>query len=154
MKRLLILSLFVPGLFIEAQVGQTFHPAITVSFQNPMTPLISLEHFARTNPDAIPFWGTEGNNYTVRYIDPQTALGHKLVYNRQGVILRSEDEIALESCPASLVAYYKKNHADEPVRIWSYEECSGLKKYFIRVQSKVLWFDREGHFMKRRIFWN
>jgi hypothetical protein len=154
MKRFLILSLLLTCLFNKAQMGQTFQPAITVMFQNPMTPLIILEHFARTNPDAIPFWGTEGNNYTVRYIDPRTALGHKLVYDRQGVILRSENEIALNECPASLVAYYHKNHANEPVRIWSYEENTGLKKYFIRVQSRTLWFDKEGRYMKRKILWN
>ena len=141
--------------FAATNIGaQTFQPAKTVSFQNPMTPLIILEYFARTNPDAIPFWGTDGNNYTVRYIDPYTALGHKIVYNRQGVILHSENELALTQCPVGLLEYYRKNHADEPVRIWAYEENTEVKKYFIRVQSKTLWFDKEGKFMRRKLLWN
>ncbi len=153
MKRIaLIISLLAAG--TGTYSAQSFQPASCISFQNPMTPLIILEYFARTAPDAIPFWGTEGENYTVRYIDPNTALGHKIVYNRQGVIKYSENELPITDCPASMLDYYRKNHANEPVRIWAYEENTEVKKYFIRVQSKTLWFDKEGKFMGRKSIWN
>src|SRR5690349_15268017 len=154
MKRAALFFYILTASFCNAVMGQNFQPVNLVSFQNPMTPLIILEHFSRTNPDAIPFWGTEGENYTVRYIDPNTAMGHKIVFSRLGVVLHVENELPLAECPANLVEYYQKNHANEKVRFWTYEENSGIKKYFIRVQSKTLWFDKEGRYMRRKLLWN
>jgi hypothetical protein len=147
---ILLLTCFFSG----AQVRHVHQPVTLITFQNPMTPLIILEHFARNNPDAVPYWGMEKRNYTVRYNDPVTSLGHKLVYNRQGIILHSEKEMPLTECPASLVEYYIRNFPDVHLRIWSYENNKGDKKYYFRLHSRIIWFDKEGNYMKREILWN
>jgi hypothetical protein len=95
-----------------------YQPLTVMPVQNPMTPLPILDLFARKHPGATPYWGIEGRNYVVRYIDPATHLGHVIIYDKQGRILRREDEINLEDCPAGLQAYYMKNFSEEELRVW------------------------------------
>lgn len=153
MKKLLPAILLFSVLSLNAQIAQVQEPVKIIAFQNPMTPLIILDHFARHNPDAVPFWGMEGRNYTVRYIDPNTNLGHKLVYDKHGTILRRENELAVSDCPESLQQYYQKNYPDEQINIWSYEETDEKKFYFKR-NSQIVWFDKEGNYLKKRFIWN
>jgi hypothetical protein len=154
MKRILPLLICFSFSSMQGQIAVIHHPVTIVSFQNPMTPLIILEHFSRNYSDAIPFWGMEGKHYTVRYIDPETALGHKLVYDKHGTIVRSENEMALSECPQNLLEYYVRNYPDEQLRVWSYEENSGDRRYFIRHNTRIVWFDKEGRYMRRRLIWN
>ncbi len=137
---------------INASAQQVFYfqPVTVVPVANPMTPLPILDHFARSYPGVTPYWGIEGKNYVVRYIDPSTSLGHLMIYDRHGVILRREDEVHMEDCPAGLQAYYFKNFPDESLRVWSYERGDEIK-YYIRHRSRTVWFDKEGNYIGRKL---
>jgi hypothetical protein len=137
---------------LHAQEVFRYQPLTVVTVNNPMTPLPILFHFARNYPDARPFWGIEGKNYVVRYIDPATALGHKITYDRHGMILRKEDEVNLVDCPAGLQAYYLENFPNETLRVWCYAE-GDKKKYYMKSSTRVLWFDKDGNYMRRKILW-
>ena len=134
-----------------AQPTYYYQPVTTVPVNNPMTPLPVLDYFARRHPGATPYWGTEGRNYVVRYIDPSTRLGHVIHYNRHGGIVRREDEINLKDSPLELQAFYTRNYPNESLRIWSYNEGTVLR-YFIRHDSRVIWFDKDGNYIGRKVF--
>jgi hypothetical protein len=128
--------------------------AITpVMIQNPMTPLVILEHFARNYPDATPFWSMEGKDYTVMFIDPQTALRHIILYDKHGTILRSENELDTSSCPEIIKDYYTTNYPNQTFDIWLYEDITGNRKYYLKHRSREIWFDKDGNFQfKKRVF--
>jgi hypothetical protein len=152
MKRAMIMLLIGFAAGLNAQQVYRYQPLTVVTVHNPMTPLPILDHFARNYPGVIPYWGLEGKHYVARYIDPATTLRHKITYDRHGMIMRQENELNIEDCPAGLQAYYFKNYPNEALRVWSYEEDGDLKYYFKR-RSRTVWFDRDGNFLRRRLAW-
>lgn len=150
--RTLIISALI-GLAALSAAQQTYHftPLTVVPVGNPMTPPTLLDYFARKHPGVTPYWGTEKRHYVVRYIDPETELGHVIHYDRHGVVLRREDEISPEDSPRSLRAFFEKNYPGESLRIWAYNEGT-VMKYFIRHHSRVLWFDQDGNYIGRKIW--
>ena len=152
MKTVVLSLLIVFSSPLASQEVFRYQPLTVVSVNNPMMPLPILFHFARNYPEARPLWGIDGKNYVVRYIDPSTALGHKIIYNRHGVILRKEDEVNLEDCPAGLQAYYLENFPNESLRVWCYAE-GDEKKYYMKRSTRTFWFDKDGKYLRRRILW-
>jgi hypothetical protein len=120
--------------------------------QNPMTPLVILDHFARQWPDATPFWTVEGNKYIVMFIDPAQMLRHIIQYNRHGEVVKSENELDSTSCPPRIKKYYTRNFPGQTFDIWSYEDKNG-KRYYLKRRSREIWFDENGNFkFKKRVF--
>jgi hypothetical protein len=154
MKTLIPVLLLMAAFGGRAQVSIAHVPVRIVTIQNPMTPLIILEHFARNFPDAIPYWSTEGKNYKVRYVDTETMHAHKIIYDRHGMVLRSENEVDLEQCPARLRRYYFSKYPNENIKVWLYEENSGDRRYYFKRRSKIVWFDEEGNILKKRLLFN
>lgn len=150
MRGIALYILFTCFVSSSAQTVVSHQPVTVFPVQNPMTPLPILDLFARKHPGATPLWGIKGRHYVVRYVDPATQLGHMITYDRQGRIIRREDEINLEDCPAGLQAYYLKNFSEEGPRVWCYEEGQNVK-YYIRRQSRVVWFDKEGNYIGRKV---
>jgi hypothetical protein len=136
----------------RTQKAVRYEPVHPVFFQNPMLPLVILEHFARKFPDATPYWGIEGKNYSLRYTDPETSLGHVIIYDRHGNILRNEDEVRVSDCPVSLQQYYLRNYVNEDVSIWTYEEGGSDRRYYLARGSKRVWFDKDGRYLRKSIF--
>jgi hypothetical protein len=153
MRTIVLSLLIVVGTVLRSQEVFSYQPLTIVPVANPMTPLPILYHFARNYPDSRPFWGIEGKHYVVRYVDPGTALGHKITYDKHGNILRQEDEVNLKDCPAGLQAYYKENFPDETLPVWCYAE-GNKKKYYLQMSGKVIWFDKDGNYIRRRLPWN
>ncbi len=150
MKQTLIYIFFIINLGLKSQVSLPgVHPDI-VLVQNPMTPYVMLDFFARHHPDAIPYWSCEGKNYTVRFVDPATDLAHMLTFDRHGVIIKSHSELRLDECPESLREYCTKNYPRSAVRIWLYEELQGDRKYYVNTQSSTQWFDQDGQVIRKR----
>ncbi len=150
MRTILLSALIGLAALSAAQQTYYYQPVTIVPVYNPMTPLPVLDYFARRHPGATPYWGIEGRHYVVRYIDPATRLGHVIHYDRHGMIVRREDEINLEDSPKELQAFYIRNYPNESLRIWSYNEGT-VTRYYIRHPSKVLWFDKDGNYIGRRI---
>ena len=152
MKKLIFALLIGFASSVSSQQVYRYQPLTVVTVHNPMTPLPILDHFARHYPGVSPYWGFEGKNYVARYIDPRTGLRHSIVYDRHGMILRAENELRFEDCPAGLQAYYIKNFPNESLRVWSYQEGSEVK-YFFRHRSRTLWFDKDGNHIRRKLLW-
>lgn len=144
---LLILWTGIAGVLCSQQVYR-YQPITVVTVHNPMTPLPILNHFARNYPGVSPYWGFEGRDYVARFIDPRSGLRRALVYNRHGVILRTENELKLDDCPAGLRAYYVRNFLHRDCRVWLCDDGSETK-YFLNAGSRTIWFDKDGKHIRR-----
>jgi hypothetical protein len=120
--------------------------------RNPMMPLIIMEHFHRSSPDATRYFSIEGRFYTVRYIDPGTQLGHIITYDKNGMVIKIENEVEMDEWPASLREYYLKVYPSPSTAVWWREDNQGNTGYYFVYKSKMILFDPEGRYVGRRNF--
>jgi hypothetical protein len=86
------------------------------------------------------------------FIDPSTMLRHIILYNKHGMVLRSENELDSSACPLRIKKYYTHNFPGQSFDIWSYEDKNG-KKYYLKRRSREIWFDENGNYkFKKRVF--
>jgi hypothetical protein len=147
-KMLLLLLAMIMQLNTSAQKAVKFTPAQPVHFQNPMMPLVILEHFARKFPEATPYWGIEGPNYSLKFNDPGSGLARAIIYDREGRIIRYEAEVSLSECPPPLQQFCHRNYANESLRIWCYGQDDS-KRYYFRKGSRMLLFDHTGQLLQK-----
>lgn len=89
-------------------------------------------------------WKVKGNNFWVTYTDPKTNLGHVIIYNKEGKIVRRENEVDKLTYPSEISDYYTKQYPKEKFQVWQTERTAGQTYYFITRKGKVLWFDQTG----------
>jgi hypothetical protein len=149
MKTVLAFFAMLPCFILQSQRALKFEPVEAICFQNPMMPLPILDHFARKFPEATPYWGIEGEYYSLKYVDPATSLARAIIYDRHGKIIRYENEVAFNDCPAPLQEFYLKKYPSRQQRIWCCEQGND-RKYFFRTGSKTLWFDKDGTYLRKK----
>jgi hypothetical protein len=89
-------------------------------------------------------WKVEGDNYWVSYTDPKSNLGHIIVYDKDGKVVRKENEVDNLTYPSAISDYYSKQYPKESYKVWQTERSPGHTYYFISRKGKVLWFDQTG----------
>lgn len=89
-------------------------------------------------------WKVEKNNFKVMYTDPETKLGHVIVYDKDGKVMRKENEVDKLTYPSSINDYYSKKYPKESFEVWQTEIVPGETRYFIKRKNKTLWFDQSG----------
>jgi hypothetical protein len=94
-------------------------------------------------------WKVEGNNFRVNFTDPETKLEHVIVYDKEGNVIRREDETDKLTYPSRIAEYYSGKYPKESFRVWQTEREPGMINYFIIRKGKIIWFDQTGAFIPR-----
>ncbi|MGZ3900579.1 MAG: hypothetical protein ACXVNM_12275 [Bacteroidia bacterium] len=89
-------------------------------------------------------WKVEGSDYWVTYHDPKTNMANVIVYDKEGKIVRKENEVDKDTYPSDIKDYYNKNYPKEKFTVWQTEREQGKTYYFIPRKGKFIWFDQSG----------
>ncbi len=102
--------------------------------------------FTDQNPGITATWRADGQNFRASYIDPSSKLGRIIIYDKEGNVLRREDEVDNVTFPAPINDYYNKHHPGEIYQVWkSDEKANGHSMYYSSRNDETIWFDSEGH---------
>ncbi|MEP7128115.1 MAG: PepSY-like domain-containing protein [Chitinophagales bacterium] len=94
-------------------------------------------------------WKVDADRYKVTFTD-QHNLHHMLIYDKDGKVYGRESELAEASVPASINEYFIKNFPNEKgARVWLTENEAGIKSYYTPIDDAVLFFDKDGKFVRR-----
>ncbi|MGZ3883474.1 MAG: hypothetical protein ACXVP0_05105 [Bacteroidia bacterium] len=98
------------------------------------------------NSDAT--WTQEGKNYRAVYTDPQTKLPRAIIYDREGNVVRTENQMDDIYSPAGVNEYYSKYHPNQKFKVWKSEEQNGRKAYYTQHNGETTWFDENGNYIQ------
>lgn len=115
--------------------------------QNVTPPEVVREKFRNMYPDVTPVWKMDGQNYAAEFLNPETLKGMRLVFNKDGHVLRKESELD-SSYPQSINDYYIKKYPGEKYKIWSTVDETGQNTYFIQRGTETIRFDNRGQYVK------
>lgn len=89
MKKILILFAFIcMANFVNAQVKKPVTTKDTA-----IVPVLVQEKFTKAYPAITPAWSVDGKNYKAFYTDPKTNMSQLIVYDKDGNVLRRENEL-------------------------------------------------------------
>jgi len=145
MKKLILFAV----LFLNVAVSSVAQEGKTPSGDNApaatgQIPSLVTERFSREFPGISGSWSTDGENYKVEFIDPQSHLGHIIVYDRNGNVIRRESELDGPKNPGAINEYNKKNFPGEDLKTWAVEQKNGDKSYYTKRNEDIIWFNKEG----------
>lgn len=143
MKRFGILFAFLVSLqFCLAQTGgKEENPHLEPS----QVPAVVIQKFDTDHPGITPVWKADGENYKASFNDPVSKLGRMIVYDKQGKVLRTENEVDNATYPKPIGEYYEKNYPGEKYQVWSSEDLeSGQMLYYSGRNMETIWFDKDG----------
>jgi hypothetical protein len=144
MKKILFCTLlFLNVTLFFAQEGKTPAGDKTPAASGQIPSLV-MERFNREYPGISGNWSTDGENFKVEFVAPQSHLGHIIVYDRNGDVIRRESELDGPKNPGAINDYYKKNYPGEDLKTWSVEEKNGEISYYTRRKEQILRFNKEG----------
>ena len=144
MKKILLFAILLLNInFSIAQEGKTPGGDNTPSPSGQIPSLI-VEKFNREYPGVSGSWTTDGENFKVEFTDPQSHLGHIIVYDRNGDVIRRESELDGPKNPNAINEYYKKNFPGEDIKTWSVEEKNGDRSYYAKRKEELLRFNKDG----------
>jgi hypothetical protein len=98
-------------------------------------------------PDALPAWESDGTTYRAQYKDKITKRDRALVYDGNGNIIRTDNEMDRNAFPAGVSDYYKFNYPNEEPQVFVTEDNMGNRQYFIKRNSGMIWFDKNGKYI-------
>lgn len=105
-----------------------------------------VQNFTRDNPGISATWRNDGDNYRANYLDPNTKLGRIIIYNKNGQVLRRENEVDQLKYPDPIKKYYDKNYPGEVYQVWDNEETPGSTTlYYTNRNTETIWFDKHGN---------
>jgi hypothetical protein len=149
--RLAVLSQDISSEMIQ-YAGAKIRSAAIVAFQNPMMPLIVLDHFAHSFPEQQAYWGVAKEGYTARFKSPSSGLTNVVIYDTHGKILRYEQEVDNNCCPAPIVEFLTKRFNSTDIPVWSCQEDSEVS-YYVKKGMRIYWFDKQGFYKGARGNW-
>jgi hypothetical protein len=89
-------------------------------------------------------WEMKKDLYWITYADPGTQLKHVIVYDKNGKIMRQEDEVKRGNYPDAINKYMSSEHKTTNFKVWSTENPKGKKIYFVPLGNDYIWFSTEG----------
>jgi hypothetical protein len=144
MKTIILNLIFLLGVGLAtAQEGVT--PGTGKMPTDPgQVPSLVMERFNKEYPGVSGNWSKEEDNYRVEFTDPKSRMLHVIIYDRNGEVIRRENELDNMEYPGAINDYNQKNYPGEQLRIWSAEEKNGEKYFYTKRQSEVLKYDKDG----------
>lgn len=120
--------------------------ACTAYGQN--TPTKVKQAFSKTHSAASAVkWEKEDGNYEVSF--KENGNQFSLIYNAQGDLLETEEEIAPNTLPAAIKAYMSKQYAANPLKSAAkITKADGTVLYEAAIKNKDIIFDVKGTFIK------
>ncbi|MBC7694987.1 MAG: hypothetical protein H7141_06010 [Burkholderiales bacterium] len=106
------------------------------------------DKFNSKNPNMNPNWRMDGDNYSAEYMDKSTNMGRNIVYDRNGNIIRSDNEMSSDgmSYPSSIGDYHNKNFPNEGYKVWQTNDDKGTKWFYTKRKNGTTWFDKDGKY--------
>ncbi len=134
------------------QTGQTLPTDGTRTEKNDVAPVADTppeitKKFNTNYPNIDATWQMDNNNYAANYKDEGTKMGRTIVYDKNGNIVRSDNEISNDVYPIGISDYYKKNYPNETYKVWSSQDNNGNKTYYSKSKTDVIWFDKNGKYI-------
>ena len=110
--------------FICALTAQT--PVVNVP------PSVNVK-FGSDYPNVSPVWSMENNYYYATWTDNATRMGKTTVYDKNGNVISTENELSSGSWPVTINDYYTKNYPEENnYRVWSSTDGKGNTTYYTK----------------------
>lgn len=147
MKNLiLILSLVLGSLAVKAQ-EKTENANLNPS----QVPVAVKTIFDTEHPGISAIWKADGENLKVSYNDPESKLGRIIVYDKEGKVVRVENEVDNMKYPNAIGEFYNKNYPGEKYQVWSAEDkTDGETNYYSGRNMETIWFDKDGNKLPER----
>src|SRR5688572_6556895 len=102
MKKIILISVMLCSMScLFAQEGKT-PGADRMPAESGQIPSMVVERFNREYPGVSGNWIKDGENFRVEFVDPQSHLGHIIVYDRNGEVIRRESELDGPSNPNAI----------------------------------------------------
>ncbi len=114
--------------------GQTISP-----------PTVVINKFNTNFPNINVNWQRDGDLYAAHYHDEGTKMERCMVYDKDGNIVRSDNEVNDLSYPKPIGDYYAKTYPAENYKVVMSNDKEGKKLYYINRKSTVIWFDKDGN---------
>ena len=143
MKHVLCLVLLLSFCSVQAQIPANAAKEREVP-QKITPPQIILDKFTKEYPNITPSWRMDGQNFMAEFMDPMTMKGVAIVYDKEGNVVRRENEMENSSYPQSINDYYIKTYPGEKYKTWSSLDQKGVRSFFIKREKETVWFDKEG----------
>jgi hypothetical protein len=145
MKKFILIAFASLSLAMSGQEGQT-SPGTDRTPADPGTvPSQVVDRFNKEYPGISGNWSKDGDNFRVEFTDPASRMGHVIIYDRNGEVVRRESE--LDHIPQSINEYYNQNYPGEKLKTWAAEDVTGNRYYYSWRNSQELRFDQEGRVM-------
>lgn len=146
MERILFMAL----LFCAFSIARAQNAEDT-SLDPRQVPAVVVENFTKQFPNVTPAWHKDGAHYRVSYIDPQSKLGRVLVYDKEGSVVRTENEVDKAGLPTPIGDYYSDNYPGETYQVWSTDDKTGGRTlYFSNRNEETIYFDQNGKVMSQK----
>jgi hypothetical protein len=142
---LLLLSICILDITAQTPVTAGSPKEITTPVEPPSA---IAEKFKNEFPGITPIWHIDGKNFVAEFVDPNTFKGISVVYDKDGNIIRRESELENSSYPSSINDYYIKKYPGEKFKTWRSADEKGQVTYYIKRQSGLVWFDKEGKYIE------
>ena len=110
-----------------------------------LVPASAIQNFTTRFPNVSAAWHMDGQNYRANYIDPESKLGCVVVYDKEGNVVRTENEVDSTGYPSSIGDYYSDNYPGETYQVWFTDDKTGAKTlYYTNRNDETIWFDNQG----------
>ncbi len=106
------------------------------------------DKFNTENPDMNANWHMDGDNYSAEYIDKNTNMRRNVVYDNNGGIIRTDNEMNADGLnyPPGIGDYHNKNFPNEGYKVWSTDDGKGNKWFYTKRKNGTTWFDKDGKY--------
>lgn len=105
--------------------------------------------FSTDNPGMTSTWSRSDTYYRAEYMDKDSRSGRAILYDENGNPMGTEREIGTADYPTGVSDYYTKNYPNEPYKVWSSEDKTGKRSYYVTRESDVIWFDDKGAYKSK-----
>ena len=104
--------------------------------------------FNTENPNMNAKWQMDGDNYSAEYMDNNTNVRKNVVYDNNGSILRTDEEMNSDGMnyPPGIGDYHNKNYPNEGYKVWSTDDGKGNKWFYTKRKNGTTWFDKDGKY--------
>lgn len=113
MKTLILITCFIFAInFLTAQsiqITASQPPALNPS----QVPPAAITSFTNENPGISGTWRAEEKNYRVNYIDPNTKLARIIIYDKDGKVVRRENEVDNTPYPGNIKDSHERKYPSE-----------------------------------------
>jgi len=129
--------------------GTTTQQQGTVMQPSTQVPGAVSKRFSTDYPNTNSTWTMSGTNYRAEYMDPTTKTGRAVLYDQNGNPMGMERELTRSDYPASINEYYTASYPNETYRVWTTDDKTGKRNYFISRKNEILWFDDKGTYSRK-----